>query len=705
VLTLLRVLESLALHAGAATCRDVRRVMGCLQQMSDRAVSMPAGGRADRAIPAAYWAPVATFLSASTETILGHLVQASEGAVDLDQRNAWTQEIEILKDAVGRRAGTIFLEFSVPRLASRIDAVLVDGSAVFPIEFKCVTGEHARAGLDQVWDYALDLKNFHEGSHEAPILPVLVTTGAQHSDVTWPPPHSDGVRPPIRCNARTLGQVLEHGLSLVGGCPLDPVAWGRSRYEPTPTIIEAARALYGRHSVDAISRHDAGAVNLSVTSRTLERIIEDSGRRRGKAIVFVTGVPGAGKTLVGLNVATQRRRPDDPTHAVYLSGNGPLVAVLREALTRDDLERRKRTDPRARKGAVAQEVKQFIQNVHHFRDEGVRNRIDAPFDHVVIFDEAQRAWDSRKTADFMRRRKKVANFDQSEPEFLLSYMDRREDWAVVICLVGGGQEIHNGEGGISAWLDAVRGKFPHWLAYISPELADSEYAAGSALEKLEGHGRVETDSGLHLAVSLRSFRTERLSSFVKCLLDREIGPARDTLARLRDRYPIALTRDLQQAKSWIRARARGSERCGLLASSNAYRLKPHAIDVRVDVDPVQWFLSPPTDTRSSNYLEDAATEFQIQGLEVDWSCVTWDADLRYSTEGWRHHSFRGDGWNSVRRPELQQYLVNAYRVLLTRARQGMVLFIPPGDTNDPTRPPDVYDRTCDYLAELGIEQV
>ena len=204
-----------------------------------------------------------------------------------------------------------------------------------------------------------------------------------------------------------------------------------SRYEPTPTIIEAARALYAHHSVDAISRNDAGARNLRVTSRSVEQVIEEARRRRGKAIVFVTGVPGAGKTLVGLNVATRRRVAEDPTHAVYLSGNGPLVAVLREALTRDELARRRLADRTVRKGMVGQAVKQFIQNVHHFRDEGVRDRHEAPHDHVVIFDEAQRAWNLRKTSDFMRRRKKVLDFDQSEPEFLLSYMDRHSDWVSI----------------------------------------------------------------------------------------------------------------------------------------------------------------------------------------------------------------------------------------------------------------------------------
>ena len=337
--------------------------------------------------------------------------------------------------------------------------------------------------------------------------------------------------------------------------------------------------------------------------------------------MFVTGVPGAGKTLVGLNVATRRRTLGD-ARAVYLSGNGPLVAILQEALTRDELKRVSHTE---RKGVVRQRVKPFIQNVHHFRDEGIRTSI-APDDHVVIFDEAQRAWTRAKTADFMKRRKKIADFDQSEPEFLISYLNRHDQWAVVVCLVGGGQEIHTGEAGIGEWLEAVRVRFPHWRIYVSPNLTDSEYAAQPAFERLSANASVEWDDRLHLATSMRSFRSEKVSAFVKAVLDSDVLSARALLQEITRRYPIAMTRDLGRAKAWVRTHARGSERYGLVASSQAQRLKPHAIDIRVNVDPVQWFLNDRHDTRSSYYLEDAATEFQVQGLELDWVCVTWDAD-------------------------------------------------------------------------------
>ena len=651
-----------------------------------------------------YAAPIAQFLDTPETQVLGELIKASPFEVTPSQRDAWVREIAILRTALAGVEGWVVLEFDIPRLGSRVDVVVVSGSALIPIEFKVGERAYTRPDFNQAWDYALDLKNFHAASHDAPIFPILLATEAPGADSEWQPPHPDGVRPPRRCNAGGLARAISEARSETAGPALEGAAWIVAPYRPTPTIIEAAQALYARHTVEAISRNDAGAKNLTITSRTVESVIDAAARDRIKAIVFVTGVPGAGKTLVGLNVATRRRRLDDATHAVFLSGNGPLVAVLQEALTRDEVARRKANGKVTRKGVVAQEVKPFIQNVHHFRDDGVRTleTREVPHDRVVIFDEAQRAWDLAKTRDFMKRRKGRPGFNRSEPQFLIEYMDRHPDWAVIICLVGGGQEINTGEAGISTWLDAVREHFPTWRAYISPELSDSEYAAGHALERLDGVAWVERNPELHLSVSMRAFRSEKVSAFVKALLDIDTDGARELLRQVIERYPIAVTRDLDAAKSWTRCHARGSERYGLVASSEAQRLKPHAVDVRVNVDPVHWFLNGADDTRSSLYLEDAATEYQIQGLELDWICVTWDADLRFDGREWQHRSFKSKGWQRIRVPERQRYLVNAYRVLLTRARQGMVIFVPPGDPADPTRPPEYYDATYGYLREIGI---
>lgn len=648
-----------------------------------------------------YVADVAKFIDSSSDEILGGIAVNSSFAVDTTQRDAWVDQIQVLKPALVGIEGRIFLEFIVPRIGSRIDAVLISGPAIFVIEFKVGEKEFRRGDVNQVWDYALDLKNFHKASHTAPIIPILVATDADGSDTSLSESHADQVFPPVRCNAGGLRHLIHQGLQIAVGDNLDPRLWGDSSYQPTPTIIEAAQTLYAQHSVEAISRHDAGARNLRITSRRIEELVEEARQNETKIIIFVTGVPGAGKTLVGLNVATKKRDQTRPTHAVFLSGNGPLVEVLQEALTRDEVTRLRKSLKKARKGEVKQKVKAFIQNVHHFRDAGLRDS-NAPSDHVVIFDEAQRAWDREMTVDFMRRKKKQIGFNQSEPEFLISYLDRHNDWAVVICLVGGGQEINRGEAGISAWLDAINTTFPSWHVYVSPDLTDSEYAAGHALDRLAGNIVVVKDNSLHLAVSMRSFRAEHVSGFVKAVLDCDIGKARELLTPITSRYPIALTRDLETAKRWIRKHARGSERFGLVASSGAQRLKPHAIDVRVEINPVHWFLNDSDDTRSSFYMEDAATEFQVQGLELDWVCMTWDADLRFGQSDWNYHSFVGSKWTSVHKMERRQYLRNAYRVLLTRARQGMVIFIPPGNSVDATRAPEHYDSTFKYLAEIGI---
>jgi hypothetical protein len=656
-------------------------------------------------MPNAYYsASLDTFLADSPDAILGVLARNSEGDVEQSQLGAWRQEIDLLKRSLVALQGTIHLEYVVPRIGSRIDAAIVVGSVVFVIEFKVGAKNYFQADLNQAWDYALDLKNFHSASHQLTIIPILVATEAAYSDKAFGVPHADGVLPPASSNGAGLRPLMQIGLAASQAIALDGMAWARSPYRPTPTIIEAAQALFAGHAVAAIASHEAGSRDLAITTGRVEAVIDQARADRRKAIVFVTGVPGAGKTLVGLNIATKRRDLKSLTHAVFLSGNGPLVAVLREALTLDGLVSRRKLDPKARKGDVAQEVKAFIQNVHHFRDEGLVQE-GAPSDHVVIFDEAQRAWDRDMTTDFMLRKKGRPEFDQSEPQFLLSCMDRHADWAAVVCLVGGGQEINRGEAGIAAWLEAVRDQFPDWRVYISPELVDSEYAAGHAIETLDGKVNLTEDPDLHLAVSVRSFRAENVSRFVKAVLDCDRTTARRVLEPMLERYPIAVTRSLKVAKRWVRQQARGTERTGVVASSGAQRLKPHAIDIRFSVNPVHWFLKEADDTRSSYYLEDAATEFQVQGLELDWTCVAWDADLRFVKEGWQYRSFRGSKWDEVRKQDRRQYLLNAYRVLLTRARQGMVLFVPEGDAADPTRDPAFYDGTFEYLTDIGVPVV
>ncbi|AWI08434.1 DUF2075 domain-containing protein [Ereboglobus luteus] len=648
-----------------------------------------------------YQSSIDTFLAASSEEVIGALATNGEYALLQTQRDAWLEEIALLKTNLVGLSGDILLEFTIPRMGKRVDVVLLLNSVVFVVEFKVGEKTFDRASIDQVWDYALDLKNFHEASHAASIVPILIATEASETTPGDLSPASDKVHKPLLVGRDSFRAAIDKSLHAITNETLDSRHWASAPYRPTPTIVEAARALFSRHSVENIARHDAGAQNLRVTSQRIEQLVDEAQNHKRKIICFVTGVPGAGKTLVGLNIATQRRDEKEKTHAVFLSGNGPLVAVLTEVLVRDEFVRAKAKNKAARKSEVAIPVRKFIQNIHHFRDDGLKDDLP-PSEHVVIFDEAQRAWNLRQTANFMRRKKGRAHFSQSEPEFLISYMDRHSDWAVIICLVGGGQEINTGEAGIGAWLDAVNDRFPHWQMYISSRLTDTEYAAGHALDKIQHHEKTAFDDSLHLSVSMRSFRSEKVSYFVKALLEQEKEKARLTLNELGARYPIVITRQLDLAKKWLRTHARGSERIGLLASSKALRLKPLAIDIRVPIDPVHWFLNDKDDTRSSYYLEDAATEFQVQGLELDWACVTWDADLRNAGRSWTHHDFRGNRWCNIANEDNRNYLLNAYRVLLTRARQGMVIFVPPGDADDPTRSPEYYDKTYQYLTELGL---
>jgi hypothetical protein len=665
-------------------------------------------GIAVAASRAYYDDPIGAFLDRQSDQILGVLTRGGPYSIEATQRDAWIAQISILRIALRRyrERGRIYFEYSVPRLGKRIDVLVVIGHVVFVIEFKVGEAQFTSAAIDQVWDYAVDLKNFHETSHDKPIAPVLIATRSKDAPTNIvTTPQNDGVLQPILSTSEGLEDIIDKVLTFCDGAEIDCQTWEGGRYHPTPTIVEAAMALYGGHSVSEISRTDAGAINLSRTSGAISEIIRSSRASSRKSICFVTGVPGAGKTLVGLDIATKHIDKDDDLYSVFLSGNGPLVAILREALARDKVQREKAAGKTLKKGEAMSEVKLFIQNVHNFRDECLVDISRPPIEHVAMFDEAQRAWDLEQTASFMLRKKQQANFSQSEPEFLISCLDRHPDWAVIVCLVGGGQEINTGEAGIGEWITSLTRVFPEWHINISSRLHDTEYGAGVVLRALEGRTNVTFNDDLHLSVSMRSFRAESVSALVKNILDQRAIECERLIQQVLERFPIALTRSVSRGKLWLKEHARGSERYGLIVSSQAQRLKPHAIDVRSPMDPIHWFLDGKEDVRSSFFLEDAATEFHVQGLELDWACVVWDADFRYDKSGWQHFSFVGDKWNHIRKPERQAFLKNAYRVLLTRARQGMVIVVPEGDNTDHTRQPAYYDETFAYLRGIGLQAI
>lgn len=697
------------------------------------------------------------FLNTDDNTIFGVLCDRYHGEALTTTREAWKSEISIMKDILVRFAnkdGQIIFEYDIPRLGKRVDVVLLFEGIVFCVEFKVGESRILESDIDQVLDYALDLKNFHKFSEDRIIAPILVATNYRNSSTNIQMSvYDDRVVNPLVSGKAGVSHLISEVLRCFPNETSVNPNWIISPYAPTPTIIEAAKTLYENHSVENITRHEADKVSTDKTIEYILDVIQRSKLNQEKSICFVTGVPGAGKTLVGLDVAIKQtyqgqNEPVKNEGAVYLSGNGPLVAVLTEALAQDNHKKCKAKGEKKKMTDSRREVAKSIQMIHRYRDNmlaKIKNPVEngvleidptkavkmesagfGEVEHVAIFDEAQRSWTHKRLADYLKRggtygnKLKVPNFPLSEAAFLIWSLDQREDWATIICLVGGGQEINTGEAGISEWIKALNEQFPHWNVYISPKLTEPEYAEGKVNELLKNNCNVTYSESLHLGVSLRSYRAEKLSAFVHALLS--FGENASALYNeIKDKYPIVLTRDMAKARKWLHDKVRGTERTGVLVTKESARFKPLAIHILPsgDENAVHWFLDDKSDVRSSNYLEDAATEIQVQGLELDYTCLLWDADMRYENGEWRFYRFNGQTkWveqtgGTESKQELMKYMLNAYRVLLTRARAGMVICVPEGNPNknvsgfweDSTRLPEYYDGTYQYLKSLGIEEI
>jgi hypothetical protein len=655
-----------------------------------------------------YSATLSKFLTTTSDTIIGELARFHSQDLVYQQTGAWKEQIEILQNQLKELSSAfICFELLIPRMGKRADVVLIVNEIIFVLEFKVGEYQYKPADLRQAQGYALDLSNFHEASHNRLIIPILVSTKAPSVKFSLDKNESK-VTETVKANSENIGVIINSVLSAhLSEQKINPVDWFESQYKPTPTIIEAAQALYNNHDVKDIARSDAGAVNLAETANRLNEIIHQSRVLKQKTICFVTGVPGAGKTLVGLQIATTHNNPKDEEHAVFLSGNGPLVDVLREALARDRSRFEKIPKDNKQKSIsnARRETASFIQNIHHFRDDALKDKTRPPIERVVIFDEAQRAWNQKAASDFMQKKRNQGDFEQSEPEFLISVMDRHNDWCVIIALIGGGQEINNGEAGLNGWFSALNKGFKDWTIYYSEKLKQKEYAGSDVDMKLLEKTRSSSEHCLHLSTSMRSFRAERLSHFVHYLIHNQANNAKYEYQKIADKYPLFVTRDLSKAKAWIKGKSKGLESGGLLASSGAKRLKASGIFVDNEIKAENWFLNDCDDVRSSNFFEDTATEFLVQGLELDWCIIGWDADYRHNGETFEHWSFKGTRWTQVKQNEKQRYLENAYRVLLTRARQGMVIFVPLGDDQDKTRTSNLYDNTYLYLQECGLTEL
>jgi len=613
---------------------------------------------------------------------------------------AWLQSVALLQTALmdwpAALHWRVVLEFSILRLGKRIDAVLVTPAGLVVLEFKVGSSAFDAAAKRQVEDYALDLQDFHAGSRWHPIVPVLVATDGRPAPPVWPLPLGFGVAGSVlEASAATLGTLLR---DLMGGLdapalPLDVAAWELARYAPVPSIIDAACTLYDRHDVAEIAFASAEKKNLSDTTGAILAAIRTAKENSRKIIVFVTGVPGAGKTLCGLNAVFAVDRRDDAT---YLTGNPTLVHVMREALARDAAKR-----GQVQIGKARQNMEKAVQALPAFRDHYVHTG-DTPSEHVIVVDEAQRAWSGAYAV--RKSSARAVKLADSEAGHLLDAMARHADWAAVVCLIGGGQEIHDGEGGVAEWGRALEAR-PEWSVQAAPEVT----TATDTRQRLPVLAGLRLDALLHLDVPVRSIRNHFVADWVNAVLQGD-GAQAAVIAREHGSMPFALTRDLAVLRNYLRAAARGQRRAGLVASSGAKRLRADGMGAELphmDAALVaHWFLDRwPEDVRASDALEVLGTEFSVQGLELDHVGLCWGGDLVRGPRGWQPRAFVGTKWQRVADPERRSNRLNTYRVLLTRARYGTVIWVPRGEVGDRTRRPEEFDAVAAFLAKCGVSEL
>lgn len=652
---------------------------------------------------------VEVFIRTDEDALIGRLVDGV-GATGIStheqtQINAWRDEIRLLKEELSNPAFQdwfIILEYEIPRRSRRPDVILLSPTTIFVLEFKIGSDSWDSASRWQVNSYARDLRDFHAESKDLQIVPVLCSTRApgHWSRDRIALQETPGVLGLVRTNGTDLDEILiALNCTTPSDSPLiDPLAWLNSPYRPTPTIIDAAVQLYEGNGIREISHHYA--YNLDQTTEMVVNEIDEARRFGRKVIIFVTGVPGAGKTLTGLDVVHDPSlRRSDSFAGIFLSGNGPLVKVVREALVRS-----RRSEGRS-KGERERQVSTFIQNVHYFLRYHRDNPQEVPHENVIVFDEAQRAWNSVQ----MERKWGVP---VSEPTMLLEIMERFSDWAAIIALVGGGQEIYLGEAGLEEWGTSLADRPVEWRVIASSEVLEGgNSVSGHRLfvNDVPKNVSFQENALAHLDMVVRSHRAQRWAEWVNHLLELNLEVAMRSLPDTGE-FPCFVTRNLETARSWLRMHnyLNPEQRTGLIASSSDLRLRAYGIEMSTGFHRgfafERWFLDPMDDIRSSYLLEVAASEFECQGLELDWVGVCWGGDLTpdedFST--WKYGKFRGSAWQNVKQEAEQAYSLNRYRVLLTRARNGLVIWVPFGDYQDPTRDPDKFDRVYEVLLKAGV---
>ncbi|MGY6521452.1 MAG: DUF2075 domain-containing protein [Mongoliitalea sp.] len=647
-------------------------------------------------MPGKYINSIHGFLNSENETVLGHLaIGVTNHQLLMQQRTSWDHQINFLKDSLKKlpQEWTVIFEYPIPRRAKRIDLIILAHDLIYVIEFKDKEKKFTSDAINQVEDYSLDLRDFHKESFGRSIIPIVWASEAKGTQNSFDD-IDDFVKPTLFANNANLHSVVWSAYEFFtnsSNSKLTPDVWNSSEYLPTPTIIEAAQHLFSGQNVKEISRSHAGSENLTSTTEAILNAIKQAQNSNEKIICFITGVPGAGKTLAGLKIV--HNVENNSGKGVFLSGNGPLVKVLTEALARDNSKRNKIPISKSRREIA------FVQNVHQFLDFYHDNK-QIPQDKIILFDEAQRAWNAEHS-------KRKFDRDFSEAQMLFEIMNRNKGWAVIVALIGSGQEINTGEAGLAEWGKTISQNFPNWKIFISPELKEgkSNIANYKLFETAPNHLSITELTELHLKVSIRSYKAEKLSEWVVALLEDNPLKAKEILQNHLKNYPIFLTRNLNTAKKFLRNKNRGSRRSGLIASSGARRLRPLGLDVTTKIDVANWFLNPKEDVRSSCFLELPATEFAVQGLELDWAGLCWGDDFRKEEKGWSFHAFKGTKWQLERKDDRKQFIKNKYRVLLTRAREGLIIFIPEGSLIDHTRNKDNYESTYQYFKIIGIKEI
>lgn len=661
----------------------------------------------------------AEFLAMSDAAIAGRLA-ASQMRRRLSgeptQLAAWEAEAAMLRrllEACGGRGWNIALEFDLLRLEKRIDAVLLTDRAIIVLEFKVGATAIANADRAQVADYAQDLYDFHAASRGHPILPIVVATECRAPARAQPPLGLPGIAAVAEANAAGLTALVERlQASLPAPSrPLDGAGWLQAPYQPVPSIIEAAAMLFARNSVKEIAAARSDAPNLNRTTEAIHRALAAAQAAGERVVVFVTGIPGAGKTLCGLNVVFGETR-----HAgsAFLTGNAPLVAVLREALACNragiSLERGPSNDESRRSRATAlrtarHETAAALQNVHKFLADNA-HREAAPAERVIVFDEAQRAWDAEQAQRDTQRR--ISTLNMSEPAHTLDIMGRHDGFAAVVALIGSGQEINTGEAGLAEW-GRVIAQAGAWQAVAAPSVLRAAEPAQRLADSPQPW--LTVDPELELAVPMRSVREDSGAAWVDAVLRGARAEAAG-IAAAAPGLPFLLTRSLTAARAGLRALAPGLRRAGFVRSSGARRLRAEGFDAQLlgAQEPVDWFLQRWPDIRASDALEVAATEYACQGLELDVVGLAWGGDLVREGPRWQPRRFSGRDWQRVKGEEETRFIRNTYRVLLTRARYETIIWVPcgsPADApfHDATRPATVYDAIAAFLRDCGIRDL